>query len=94
MVCREPLLAAGDARHCHCREELPEEQLWWSYATPVHFERLVRAHLEDVVVRRAGQASAAPAARERPRAPVRFNLARRRIAAIRAATSHFAGKKS
>jgi hypothetical protein len=70
MVCREPLLAAGDARHCHCREE----QLWWSYTTPVQFERLVRAHLEDVVVRRAGQTSAAPAARERPRAPVRFNL--------------------
>ncbi len=34
------------------REELPKEQLWWSYATPVEFERLVRGHLEDVVLRR------------------------------------------
>jgi len=35
------------------REELPKEQLWWSYTTPVEFERLVREHLEDVIVRRA-----------------------------------------
>ncbi|MGO9957639.1 MAG: hypothetical protein ACLP50_16985, partial [Solirubrobacteraceae bacterium] len=38
------------------REQLPKEQLWWSYTTPVQFERLVRAHLEDVIVRRAAQA--------------------------------------
>jgi hypothetical protein len=56
------------------REELPEEQLWWSYTAPVEFERLVRAHLQDVILRRAGQAPPAPAARERPGAPVRFNL--------------------
>ena len=36
------------------REELPEEQLWWSYTAPVEFERLVHGHLEDVVLRRAG----------------------------------------
>jgi hypothetical protein len=54
--------------------QLPEEQLWWSYTAPVEFERLVRAHLEDVIVRRAGQASPAPGARVRPLAPVRFNL--------------------
>jgi hypothetical protein len=56
------------------RGELPEEQLWWPYTTPLEFERLVRAHLEDVIVRRAAQAPPAPAARERSRAPVRFNL--------------------
>jgi hypothetical protein len=55
------------------RAELPEEQLWWSYTTPVEFERLVRAHLEDVIVRRAAQAPA-PEHPERRRAPVRFNL--------------------
>jgi hypothetical protein len=37
------------------REELPREQLWWSYTTPVEFERLVRGHLEDVIVRRAAR---------------------------------------
>ncbi|MGO9971563.1 MAG: hypothetical protein ACLP01_01775 [Solirubrobacteraceae bacterium] len=56
------------------REELPEEQLWWPYTTPVEFERLVRAHLQDVILRRAGQAPPVPTARERPRAAVRFNL--------------------
>jgi tetratricopeptide (TPR) repeat protein len=55
------------------RGELPEEQLWWSYTTPVEFERLVRAHLEDVIVRRAAQAPP-PEHPERRRAPVRFNL--------------------
>ena len=34
------------------REELPKEQLWWSYTDPVEFERLLRGHLEDVVLRR------------------------------------------
>ncbi|MGO9901768.1 MAG: tetratricopeptide repeat protein [Solirubrobacteraceae bacterium] len=56
------------------REQLPKEQLWWSYTTPVQFERLVRAHLEDVIVRRAAQAPPTPEPRDRPRAPVRFNL--------------------
>ncbi|MGO9972793.1 MAG: FxSxx-COOH system tetratricopeptide repeat protein [Solirubrobacteraceae bacterium] len=37
------------------REELPKEQLWWSYTTPVEFERLVRGHLEDVVLRRTAR---------------------------------------
>ena len=46
------------------REELPKEQLWWSYTHPVEFERLVRGHLEDVVLRRA-------AAREPPAAATR-----------------------
>jgi hypothetical protein len=55
------------------RGELPEEQLWWSYTTPVQFERLVRAHLEDVIVRRPAQAPP-PELPERRRAPVRFNL--------------------
>ncbi len=44
------------------REELPEEQPWWPYKRTVEFERLVRGHLEDVVLRRA-------AAREPPAAP-------------------------
>lgn len=35
------------------RDELPEEQLWWNYTQTVEFERLIRAHLEDVVLRRA-----------------------------------------
>ncbi len=56
------------------RAELPEEHLWWSYTTPVEFERLVRAHLQDVIIRRAAQAPPAPAGSERPRAAVRFNL--------------------
>jgi hypothetical protein len=56
------------------REELPREQLWRSYTTPVEFERLVRAHLQDVILRRAGQAPPAPAGSERPLAAVRFNL--------------------
>ncbi len=47
------------------REELPKEQLWWPYKQKVEFERLVRGHLEDVVLRRAGArkppAAAAPA---------------------------------
>ena len=34
------------------REKLPKEQLWWSYTDPVEFERLVRGHLEDVLLRR------------------------------------------
>lgn len=34
------------------REELPKEQLWWPYTDPVEFERLVRGHLEEVVLRR------------------------------------------
>jgi hypothetical protein len=56
------------------REELPREQLWWSYSTPVEFERLVRAHLEDVIVRRAGQVTPAPEPPDRQRAPLRFGL--------------------
>lgn len=55
------------------REELPREQLRWSYTTPVQFERLVRAHLEDVIVRRAAQASPAPEPSDRQRVPLRFN---------------------
>ncbi len=47
------------------REELPKEQLWWPYKHRIEFERLVRGHLEDVVLRRAGAreppAAAAPA---------------------------------
>jgi tetratricopeptide (TPR) repeat protein len=46
------------------REELPKEQLWWSYNDPVGFERHVRGHLEDVVLRRT-------AAREPPAAATR-----------------------
>ena len=57
------------------REELPREQLWWSYTTPVEFERLVRAHLEDVIVRRAAQASpASEPSRAGGAVPLRFNL--------------------
>ena len=56
------------------REEMPREQLWWSYTTPVQFERLVRAHLEDVIVRRAADALPAPRPGDHRRAPVRFNL--------------------
>jgi hypothetical protein len=59
------------------RGELPEEQLWWSYTTPVEFERLVRAHLEDVIVRRrAAQTTSEPKldVRSRSRGTVRFGL--------------------
>ncbi len=35
------------------RGELPQEQLWWFYTDTIEFERLVRSHLEDVVLRRA-----------------------------------------
>ncbi|MGA2008927.1 MAG: FxSxx-COOH system tetratricopeptide repeat protein [Solirubrobacteraceae bacterium] len=55
------------------REELPREQLWWSYTTPVEFERLVRGHLEDVIVRRAARTTP-PAPVTGRGAPVGFNL--------------------
>lgn len=35
------------------REQLPQQHLWWPYTQTVEFERLVRNHLEDVVLRRA-----------------------------------------
>ncbi len=34
------------------RDELPKEQMWWAYKRTIEFERLVRGHLEDVVLRR------------------------------------------
>jgi hypothetical protein len=37
------------------REELPQEQLWWPYRRTAEFERLVRAHLVDFVLRRVGR---------------------------------------
>jgi NB-ARC domain len=37
------------------REELPQEQLWWPYRDTVEFERLVRGHLEEIVLRRAAE---------------------------------------
>ncbi len=46
------------------RDEVPKEQFWWPYTTPVEFERLVRGHLEDVVLRRTARephADAGPA---------------------------------
>ena len=42
------------------REQLPKEQLWWSYSEPCEFERLVRAHLEDVILRRAQEREPLP----------------------------------
>jgi len=43
------------------REQLPREQLWWSYDDPHAFERLIRGHLEDVVLRRAAERQPPPA---------------------------------
>jgi hypothetical protein len=34
------------------RAELPKAQLWWPYKQTVEFERLVRGHIEDVLLRR------------------------------------------
>ena len=57
------------------REEMPFQQLWWSYKTLNEFERLVRGHLEDVIERRALARDVPEGVRrERRRAPVRFGL--------------------
>lgn len=32
------------------REAMPEQQLWWTYATAGDFERAVREHLTDFVL--------------------------------------------
>ena len=68
---KTPAEATQSARVLQFRDELPSEQLWWTYTKPLDFERLLRMHLIRYLhANAAGGLSASPSERE----AVRFNV--------------------
>jgi len=68
------------------REGMPEQQLWWTYATAGDFERAVREHLTDFVLALEPAAQPAEASASRRVRRVRFNLP--------LAAAHFTGRSA